>query len=107
MGIFMVETYVVKSEKREEFIPALNEFLRYKETHPDLFRGLRSWRLLRQEYGAVSGMYIEMWEFDSLADLEAITARIFEDEGMKRISKGFHLLVDPATLSSNIWSPVA
>jgi hypothetical protein len=103
----MVETYVVKSEKREEFTPALNEFLRYKETHPDLFRGLRSWRLLRQEYGAVSGMYIEMWEFDSLAELEKNTDRIFADEGMKKISKGFHLLVDPATLSSNIWSPVA
>ena len=107
MGIFVVETYVVKSEKREEFTPALNEFLRYKETHPDLFKGLRSWKLLRQEYGAVVGMYMEMWEFDSLAELETNTDRLHADEGMKKIMKGFLELVDPATLSCNIWSPVA
>jgi hypothetical protein len=105
--VFVVETYVVKSEKREEFTPALNEFLRYKETHPDLFSGLRSWRLLRQDYGAVAGMYIEMWEFDNLAEMEKHTDRIFADDGMKKISKGFRQLVDPATFSCNIWSPVA
>ena len=44
---------------------------------------------------------------DNLAELKMNAHRIFADEGMKRISKGFHLLVDPATLSSNIWSPVA
>jgi len=87
MSIFMVETYVVKSEKREEFTPALNEFLKYKEENPELFKGLKSWRLLRQEFGGISGLYVEMWEFESMADLEKITERIFSDEGMKKISK--------------------
>jgi len=107
MSILVVETYVIRPEKLSEFDPALNEFLKYKETHQELFRGLRSWRLFKQEYGAISGLYIEMWEFDSLADMETITARIFSDEGMKRISRGFHQLVEATSFSTGIWYPVA
>jgi hypothetical protein len=99
--------YVVKAEKLSEFDSALNEFLKYKETHQDLFKGLRSWKLLRQEYGAKSSLYIEMWEFDSLADMETNMARIFSDEGMKRIGRGFHQLVEPTSFSTNIWYPIA
>ncbi len=106
MSIFMIETYVIRAEKGEEFEPALREFLKYKEEHSQLFKGLKSWKLYRQEYGGISGLYIEMWEFQNLAELEKITARIFEDEGMKRISRGFHQLIEPATYSTNIWSPV-
>jgi len=40
MSIFVVETYVVKSEKRDDFTPALKEFLEFKETHTELFMGL-------------------------------------------------------------------
>lgn len=107
MSIFVVETYVVRAEKLGEFTPALNEFLKYKETHTELFKGLKSWKLFKQEYGGISGLYIEMWEYDSLADMERITARIFSDEGMKKISQGFHQLVEPATFSTSIWYPIA
>jgi len=106
LGIFRIETYVVKSEKGDAFTSALNEYLRYREAHPDLFKGLKSWKILRQEYGAVAGMYMEMAEFDSLAELETTTNRVHQDEGMKKIIKGFYELVDPATLSDSIWSPV-
>jgi hypothetical protein len=105
MSIFSVETYVVRPEKRPEFDPALKEFLKYKETHQELFKGVRSWKLFKQEYGGVSGLYIEMWEFDSLGDMEAITARIFSDEAMKRISRGFHQLIEATSFSNYIWHP--
>ena len=105
--IMMVETYVVKAEKIAEFTPALKEFLKYKEKSPSLFKGLKSWKLYRQDYGGISGLYFEMWEFNSLADLEKITTRIFRDKMMRRISQGFHQLIEPATYSVNIWSPVA
>lgn len=60
MSIFVVETYVVRPEKREEFTPALNEFLKFKETHPELFVGLKSWKLYKQEFVGINGLYIEM-----------------------------------------------
>lgn len=106
MSIFEVQTYVVKSEKREQFTPLLNEFLKFKETHEELFKGLKSWKLYKQEYGAISGLYIEMWEFDSLADMEVNSEKIHNDEGMKKILKEFHQLIEPSTFSASIWNPV-
>ena len=107
MSVFVVETYVVKSEKRDDFTPSLNEFLEFKKTHTELFMGLKSWKLYKQEYGGISGLYIEMWEYESMSDMETISSKIFSDDGMKKISQGFHLLVEPATFSANIWNPVA
>jgi hypothetical protein len=107
VSIFLVESYVVKAEKRAEFTLLLNEFLKYKKDHPQLFSGVKSWKLYKQDYGGISGMYIEMWEYEGLVDMEKINKRIFEDKEMKRINEEFHALVEPAAFSSNIWSPVA
>jgi hypothetical protein len=107
MSVYLVETYVVKAEKQGEFTPLLNEFLKYKEKHHQLFKGLKSWRLYKQDYGGISGLYIEMWEYENLGDLEKINTRIFKDAGMKKIATHFHQIVEPATFSANIWSPVA
>ena len=102
MSIFFVENYVVKAEKQEEFVPCLQEFLKYKEDHPNLFPGLKSWRLYRQRIGEPAGLYIEMWEYENLTQMEQ--DRTFEeDEGMKRISSGFRELVEPKTFSTSIW----
>jgi hypothetical protein len=106
MTVINIETYVVKSEKRDEFNPALHEFLKYKEEHPELFEGLLSWRLFQQENGGKSNLYIEIWDFEDLAAKETISARIFNDEGIKKISKGFHQLIDPTTFSTHIWRSV-
>jgi hypothetical protein len=107
MSVYLVETYVVKAEKQAEFTPLLNRFIRYKENHPQLFKGLKSWKLYKQDYGGISGLYIEMWEYGSLGDLEKINRKIFKDAGMKKIATDFHQLVEPTTFSASIWSPVA
>jgi len=57
--------------------------------------GLSWWALQRPVWSfSCVCMYIEMWEFDSLTELETNTDRIFANEGMKKIGKGFHLVVD-------------
>jgi hypothetical protein len=88
------------------FIPALNEFPEFKKTHTELFKGLKSWRLYKQEYGGISGLYIEMWEYKSMSDMETVSSKIFSDDGMKKISQGFHQLVEPATFSASIWHSI-
>jgi hypothetical protein len=107
MSVVVVETYVVRADKAAEFEPALAEFLRFKDGNPELFTGVRSWGLYRQEYGGVAGLCAETWEFDDLAGMEANTARIFADPTMKGIQAGFHQLVEPTTFSASIWRPVA
>ena len=107
MSIFYVETYVGKAEKRAAFKPLLDKFIKYKKAHPQLFKGVKSWKLLRQEFGAIAGMYIEMWEYENWADIETINKRIFKDKEMQKIQKAFHLLIEPATFTGNIWHPIA
>jgi hypothetical protein len=107
MSIRLVETYVVRAEKSREFETLLNEFAEFKESHPEVFRGVKSWKRYRQDYGHPARMYVEMWEFANLAQLEEIDRQIFSDEGMKRISAAFHELIEPASFSASIWSEVA
>ena len=107
MSIVLAETYVVKAERQDGFTPLLNEFLEYKKNHPELFRGVLSWKLYKQKYGPIGGMYVELWEYESVQEMEAINKRIFEDAGMKRIGADFHQLVEPATFSSCVWTSVA
>lgn len=107
MSVIMVETYVVRAEKSTEFATLLGEFLKFKKAHPQLFKGVKSWKLYKQDYGQPAGMYIEMWEYENLAQLEEINRRIFSDEGMKKISTAFPELIEPATFSATIWSKVA
>ena len=105
MSVFLVETYVVQGEKRAEFTSFHPEFLKYKEDHPQLFDGVKSWKLYKQDVGQPAGLYIEMWEYESLAQMEEVNARIFADERMKRFDAEFHQSVEPATFSASIWSP--
>jgi hypothetical protein len=98
---------VVRPEKLGEFTPALNEFLEFKKKHPKLFQGLKSWKLFKQEYGGTAHMCVEMWGYESLADMERISARIFTHEEMKKIAQGFHQLIESTSFSTSIWYPVA
>ena len=107
MSIIVAETYVARREKAMEFTALLDEFLKFKKAHRQLFKGVKSWKLYKQNYGQPAGMYVEMWEYENLAQLEAADKRIFSDEGMKKINAAFHKLVVPATFSAAIWSEVA
>jgi len=105
MSIVLAETYVIKTGKDEEFMLLLEKFLEFKETHPQLFDGVESWRLYRQDIGQPVGLYIELWEYASLAKLEECNSRVFADDGMRAISVAYHELVEPATICSSIWRP--
>jgi hypothetical protein len=107
MSIFLVETYLAKQERHAEFQKLLKEFLRFKKKNPKVFEGLKSWKLLQQEYGGVGNLYIEMWEFGDLHEMERINARIFNNKEMKRINTEFHALIDHASFARFIWNTVA
>jgi len=52
-------------------------------------------------------VYIEMWEYASLADMERINKKIFSHEKMKKIAQGFHQLIESISFSKSIWYLVA
>ena len=107
MSVFLVETYLAKHEKQAEFRKLLKEFVRFKKETPKVFEGLKSWKLLQQEFGGAGDLYIEMWEFENLSEMERCNARIFDNREMRRIQTEFHTLIDHATFARFIWNTVA
>lgn len=106
MSTFMVDNYVIRSGKRGEFMAWWQTFLKYKEDHPEVFKGLKSLKLFHREFGGISGSYVDMLEFDSMADLDRVMTRMQQDEQFSKIGHAFELLYDPAAYSCEIWSSV-
>jgi len=106
MAVFVVETYVVKPGKQGELMSLLRKMREYKGKNPERFKEMKSKRVFSQMFGGVSGGYIELDEFDSLADAEKYIARMNKDEGFMKLYKKAVQLVVPATYSLNVWKAV-
>ena len=106
MAVFVVETYIVKPEKQAEFMPLLQKILEYKKENPETFKEMKSKKVFTQIFGGISGRYIEMNEFDSMADAEKYMTRIMKDEGFMKLYQEAKLLLVPATYSLEVWNYV-
>jgi hypothetical protein len=107
MSIFYVETYVVKAGKRKQYKQLLTRLLKYKNSHPKLFQGVKSYKIYQQEYGAIAGLFIVMWEYENWNEIDRVNKRIHKDRFIQKIHKEFHQCIEPATFSGKIWHPVA
>ena len=106
MTVFVVETYVIKPGKQGELMLLLQRMREYKKENLERFKEMKSKRIFSQIFGGVSGTYIELNEFDNIADAENYMARMVKDEGfMKLYQRALQLLV-PATYSLNVWKTV-
>jgi YesN/AraC family two-component response regulator len=108
MTIFRVETYVIKPEKQEEYMAIMKKWVAYIKKNKEKCQELKSWRLFSQMIGGNSGGYVEMGEFESLADFEKFMHRTFHGrkESITTIVSGFTNCVVPGTYSVNIWNSV-
>ena len=106
MSVFVIETYVVKPEKHGEYKSLIQTLIKYKKENPELFKEVKSFRLFHQMFGGLAGAYIEMWEFDSMADLEKCWMKESKDKDFMKIHKEFMLLIEPTTFSINVLSAV-
>lgn len=106
MTVFMVETYVVQPDKQEEFTSALKKILKYKKANPQNFKEMRSKKVFSQMFGGNLGGYIELNEFDTLADAERYLARMSKDKGFIKLYQEAKQLLVPATYTWSVWNPV-
>jgi hypothetical protein len=104
MTVFIVGTYFVKPEKRQEFMSFWQRFLKYVKGNPETCKEIRSLKLLTQMYGGTYGGFVEMWEFDSLTEFAKHIEKWFVDKGLMKIEEEWSRLTEPATF--NIWNAV-
>jgi hypothetical protein len=105
MTVFKVETYVVKPEKQEEYMALVGKWVRYIK-NKEKCKELKSWKLFSQTIVGTSGLYMEMGEFESLADYEKMMNRIMQDKELQTIFSSFYDCVVPATDTISIWNAV-
>jgi len=106
MTVFMVETYVVKPEKQEEFMAMIKKWVAETKKNKEKYKELKSYKLFAQMFGGSRLGYSEMWEFENLADLEKLLNRLMQDKEFQRILSEFVSQIVPATWSINIWNSV-
>jgi hypothetical protein len=106
MAIFKVETYVIKPEKQEEYMAVVKKWAAYIK-NKEKCKELKSWRLFSQAIGGNTGAYVEMGEFENLANFEKIMNRIEQDkEFITTIMSPWMSCIVPGTYSMNIWKSV-
>jgi hypothetical protein len=96
MSVFLVSTYVVKPDKQEE----------YKKENPEKVKELKSWKVFTQTFGDIYGKYMEIYEFDSMADYERYAEKAYKNKEYSEIVQKQMLFFVPETVSNSIWNPV-
>jgi len=104
--VFVVETYVVKPEKQAELKSLLKRWSKFMKENPTLFKEMKSWKLFTQTFGSISGAYVEMVEYDSLAEHEKCHARLLKNKEYMKLYQDAIALIDAATFSMSAWEPV-
>ena len=104
MTIFWVGTYLVKREKRQEFLSFQQRWLKYVKDNPETFKELKSVKLFSQNIGGTLGEYIEMWEYDNLTEYAKFWEKIPRDKGYVEFEEEWYRLTEPS--SCNIWNAV-
>ena len=106
MTIFKVETYVIKPEKQEEYMALVKKWGAYIK-NKEKCKELKSWKLFSQAIGGNTGAYVEMGEFENLANFEKLMDRIEQDkEFIETIMSSWMSCVVPGTYSMSIWKSV-
>jgi len=103
MTIFVVETYMVKPEKQNEFMPMWKKMLKLAKENPKIFK-FKSGKLFTQAFGGVYGTYVSMFEYASLADMEKEMTMGMKDEKLMKLMQEFMQFIVPGTYTTNIWN---
>jgi len=104
MGVVIVNTWVVRPEKQAQFPQLWKKYLKYVKENSEKFRELKSIKLFTQTFGGVYGAYVELVEYNSLADYEKLISRILKDKGFMKIFQEIMLFMEPGTFSLNVWN---
>lgn len=105
MTVLLVERWIVRPECQAEHAELWRSFREHIRRNPDLFKEIRSMRFYDQTFGTPSGAFVQVVEFDSLADKENLDKRLANDEESSRFHKELMKLKDPATVSACLWEP--
>ena len=106
MSILFLESLVVKPEKQGELDAHFKREKAFMEAHPELFKELKSQKILVQTMGDSVGRYMEILELENLAEAEKWVNRLMANKEFAAIHSEALDFAVPATHTMTVWSPV-
>jgi antibiotic biosynthesis monooxygenase (ABM) superfamily enzyme len=95
---------MVKPDKLGEWAAWWKKANAFAKERPDLFKEIKSVKVFRQRIGDI-GVFVEMYEMESLADVESWMQRAAADKDRTtKILPEIMAIIVPGTLSMSIWS---
>jgi len=99
----VVEKWLAKPGKQEEHTQIMKKFRKYLKDNPEMFKEVKSLREYTQMFGGISGMFIWLIEYESLADYEKLASRMEKDEEAAKLTQEWTALIDRPTWSIEVW----
>jgi antibiotic biosynthesis monooxygenase (ABM) superfamily enzyme len=106
MTVFLVRTYTVKPDKLKDHNEWGKKLVSLMKKKPELFKGVKSMRVLSQKKDNCVGVFSAMWGFESLDCIEGWEAVFAEIPEVNALRKEFMDLLVPGSFSACIWEPV-
>jgi len=103
-SIFWVNQSVLKPEKMGEYAAYLKKYEAWTQGQPELFKEVKSVKLFNQVIGSSVGSYLELWEFESLADMERWLGKYSLNKEAAVWHQQWMAMIVPETWSSSIWT---
>jgi len=94
---------VIEPEKHEEFTAYKKKWSKFFKPY---LKQLKSYKLLEQTLGGNTDGYVEMWEFENLAELERFFNKLMQSDYKKKLYPEFASLIVPASRTMDIWSSI-
>jgi hypothetical protein len=107
MTVFVVETYVIKPEKQAElaaYKSKWRKFFGYKDGRLLSFKEVKSHRMFSQMLGGNTDGFVEMFEFESLADVEKFSDKLMKSDYVTKLYPVFISLIVPGSRSMSVWA---
>ena len=106
MTVFFVETWIVKPDKLGEFPAHAKKWETWMKKHPEVCKEIKSNKIFSQLLGGNFGGYVEMTEFENLAENEKWLNKFMKSDYMTTIYPEFASLIVAGSHSIDIWNSV-
>jgi hypothetical protein len=105
MSVLAVYTYTVKAERYNDQFAFIEKVKDFAKRRPELFKGVKSYRFFSKLAGGKFGDFVEMLEYENLAEFEKGYVEGMQDkEYLETIYPDIVALTIPGTFGLELWN---
>ena len=104
--LYVLEVYTAMPDKIDDVVALTQKVAGLLKKHPEKYKWVKSYSAMQHDIGTMGGFY-EVWEFESLADMEKFMAFYPTDKDLKAVHEEFVKLLVPGSHRYEVVNEVA